>query len=319
MFGKITKMFLGLLFGAILVLGFGQPAMADYHNPPDWGDNAYYTHQSWDFDAVNWPDLHCPPQEGDPDPIAPAIPLEPDARGDTWVNSYGTPYLIYALYPDDPYGEWSWYGMGGPWTRCGYYGGMGDTALVFEIPVPEDVEAATYNLPDNMKLSSKAKAMLAEKAEESKATEAWIQWTYYASAPLQGEGWAIDVGRGYEEYPEEPDPLDRIVITDTDGIEINVTRQDNVGGGGGTGVWYRATANVTFDDNPEMFYVKVYALTDGAATLIDEVDIDTRCGNGGPCFISTATYGSNVGTLFSLMLFALLTGVISLRYSWKQG
>ena len=241
------------LCGALALLLTGTVASADYSNPPDWSDNLYYTHQSWEFNAVNVAELHCPPEGGDPDPIAPTLPLAPDAlgAGAGWVNPYGTPLLIGAFPSDPPYGGWSHYSMGGPWTRCGMYGGMGDTALVFEIPNSEQ--------PGLQK-------------------EMWIQWTYFASDPLEGTGWAVEVGRGYEEYPDAPDPLDRMIITGTEGITMTgFELEADVGGGGGTGLWYRATAWFRFEDQPALEYVKVYALTEGASTMIDQVDINTRC------------------------------------------
>ncbi|MCD6569657.1 MAG: BACON domain-containing protein [Deltaproteobacteria bacterium] len=269
----------------------------------DWSGNEYYTHQVWDFDALNWEQLHCPPQEGDPDPESPGVPgegdppdppLAPDARGDEWINDYGDPLLIYALSPDG----WSWYSMGGPWTRCGYYGGMGDTALVFAIPQPEE-------LPEAKCLGRMEK-------------ELRVEWTFFASNPIQGQGCAIDVGRAYEEDPEQEDPVDRVIITDTEGIKVKVSRVDDIGGGGSTGIWYRASANIRFSDETDMLYIKLYALTDGAATLIDDVFVESRIERSGLCFISTVTYGSNLEPSFILVLLVLAAGVISSGYRWRR-
>jgi hypothetical protein len=228
---------------AVLVVGLMGRAEADYINPPDWAANPYYTHQSWEFNAAGF----------DPDPIEPTLPLAPDATGTGagWVNPHGTPQLIDALYPNGGLGAWSWEAMGGPWTRNGYYGGMGDTALVFEIP----------NDP-----------------QPSLQKEMWVQWTYYASDLVEaytgsgwgGDGWGIEVGRAYDSGTE--------TISDVAGIQMtDFNLETDVGGGGGSGIWYRATATLLFDDQPAMEYVKVHALTHGAATLIDQVDIDTRC------------------------------------------
>ncbi len=134
-------------------------------------------------------------------------------------------------------GGWRWYPMVGKWSRSGYYGGMGETSLWFKIPQPLSPEKAGPTL-------------------------ARIQWTYYSS--FEKDNCAIRVGRSY----------DGTQIADINGIAVCVTTVGNVGGGG-SGHWCRAVAQIRFNDNPETIYVKLSSVT-GLAALIDDVHVETQ-------------------------------------------
>ncbi len=136
----MAKRFLVLMFALIFITGFSGGAAAEYFDPPGWESNPYFTHQSWDFDAVNYKSLNCPPEKGDPPPVYPTIPLAPDGRDDTWHNPYGTPHLTdFNSFPDTGGTvDWMWVPHGIPWERCGCYGGMDSTYVQFEIPNTEN-------------------------------------------------------------------------------------------------------------------------------------------------------------------------------------
>ncbi len=249
----MKRLFAAISLSSLLILASSATAA------PDWRTNSYYTHQSWEFNALNQDVLSCPPDEGDPDPDSPGVPgrdgdppLEPDALGESVINPYGTPNLRKALPQDGDVGGWIYNAMAGPWMFCGQYGGMGDVALLFEIPNPG--------------------------VSEGLHTEVLVEWTFYATGP--GEMWRCEIGRSYEEYPEEPDPLDRVLVTESKGVlliseederitdEVRPTQPTE---------WHRITQVWRFEDVPSALYAKISGRTEGAAVLIDRVVVDTRC------------------------------------------
>jgi hypothetical protein len=249
----MTRLLGAITLAVILILP--SSAMA----APDWSADPHYTHQSWEFNALNHGELNCPPEEGAPDPLSPGIPgrdgdppLEPDALGEPVINPYGTPYLQKALPQDGDVGAWIYNAMAGPWMFCGQYGGMGDVALFFEIPNPGVLDGLH--------------------------TEVLVQWTFYASGP--DESWSCEIGRNYEEYPGESDPLDRVLITESEGVfliseederitdEIRPTQPTE---------WHRVTQVWRLGDVPSTLYAKISGMTEGAAVMIDRVAVDTRC------------------------------------------
>ncbi len=233
----------------------------------EWSDNPYYTHQSWEFNSLDidpdtpgWQLPTCN-DAGKDDAISPGIPgreddegnpyapLAPDALDDEFQNNYGEPLLIYAMPRDNESGGWSWHAMAGPWFRCGYYGGMGDTALVFEIP--------NYYQAEQMH------------------TQVKIEWFFFGSD--NGLDWRCEIGRNYEKNLDESNHLDRIIITNTNGVnllnETVVEIPDTVNPNGK--IWHRITQLWEFDDSPAKIYAKIYGLSN-VAVLIDQVEINAR-------------------------------------------
>lgn len=236
----------------------------------EWSDNAYYTHQSWEFNSLDidpvtdgWQLPTCD-NAGKDDAESPGIPgrkddegnpydpLEPDALGDEFQNNYGTPLLIYALPRDAESGGWSWHAMSGPWFRCGYYGGMGDTALVFESPNYSPADPA-----------------------EHVSTQVKIEWFFYASD--NGLDWRCEIGRNYEKNLDETNYLNRIIISDTDGVNLLEETVEEIADtvNPNDKIWRRVTQLWEFDDSPAKVYAKIYSLSN-VAVLIDQVEINTR-------------------------------------------
>jgi hypothetical protein len=224
----------------------------------DWSENPYYTQQSWEFNSLDidpdtpgWQFPECT-EEGKEIAISPGLPgrgdppdppLAPDGDFGAGVhNPYGTPYLIYVgVDPADSAVDWTWYSMAGPWERCGLYGGMGDTTLVFQIP-NTDVEGNHLQLR--------------------------VQFIQFSGTypPDPPDAWEVHAGRGIDSVTHE--------ILDTEGINL-VSEEWNTETDIGNHPWFHVTQIWEFDDQPTMLYISI---TDHktSASLIDQVDIDTR-------------------------------------------
>ncbi len=114
-----------LLTGALIM---ARVALADYVSPPDWSDNAHYTHQSWDFNEIG--------KDEKGKPLPPKEPFPPDGES-PMVNPYGTPgYKFYAA--DKKYFDWTYIPMRMKgWARHGMWGSMSlgvPAGLIFDIP-----------------------------------------------------------------------------------------------------------------------------------------------------------------------------------------
>jgi hypothetical protein len=255
---KGTKMkrlpFVVIIIG-LLIAGFSMPAAADdewdwphegytytgYMDPPDWSGNPYYTHQSWDFMAVDdGAGNAVPPGGANPTEIVTPYPPQAKYGVAAWVNPYGTP-LITGTAPfsgyegEDPVHAWEWtdWGMG---MECdqfyGHYGGMGSGYVEFQIPNYADLKK-----------------------------EIWLQYIMYI--PRGGPG---PVGATVTSFPTNTATMlskEFEMICDTVGY---------------SGYWYRVTEEWEIEPPSGTIYLRLEALaTGGPAVLIDAVDIDTRC------------------------------------------
>jgi len=273
-----------------------------------WSDNAYYTHQGWEFNSLDidpdtpgWQLPECS-EEGKQVAISPGVPggsaeyapcengdppLSPDKvvdeQSEPYINPYGTPHLIYALIPDRDVGDWTHHSMGGTWMYCGQYGGMGETALVFEIPSPPS-------------------------PQEGHHTEVRVGWTFFTRQP--DETSPSQIGRGYEEDFEHTDWLERIVITDADGIYKISERWEQIEDTTRPDIWWHCVTQVwELADMPSKVYIKVYARTFSNAVLLDRVDIETRCVEGfrPPQVLSTSPDNGATGVKVDSPIFITFT------------
>ena len=250
--GLTMQSFIGLI--ALLAVFFFCGPMAFAESPaPDWSANDDYTYQNWEFNALNIDELHCPKEPGDPTDIPPGIPgrdiefLEPDAIGDEWVNTNGVPKLIHADVPDGIFGTCAHFPPYGSYDRCGYYGGMAETSLLFEIPVDASV------------------------CEEK---ELWVQWIAFVINV--DESRLVEAGKSYTKDTSLPSPPDRVTIGDTDEIEmtgINIKILE--GEGNQFGEWCEYTARFLISGNTSKIFIKLYNLSE--ISLIDSVMITTSC------------------------------------------
>ncbi len=173
----------------------------------------------------------------------PPLPLIADGQPN-WVNDFGDPVLISFENSH----EWmkGWYVKPPQLTtdrRC-MYGGMGNSYL-------------TFFVPNNYR-------------DENWHEQLWIQMTYFARKD-GAVNYAIEIAR------------------DANFIEVNgfnmvsefleaLNEPEGI-----TGKWYRITAIYDSNDQPDFEYIRLTALYDPnpfmAASMIDQVDIDTRCLN----------------------------------------
>jgi hypothetical protein len=214
-------------------------AAGDYVNPPDWRASPFFTHQSWDF---NYP--------SSVEPNGPPLPVPPDGDPNC-LNPFAEPCLIDVRFDDYPAGipgivGYMWDASGQFETnRRGYWGGMGNVTLTFKIP-------------------DTARPPFAKK-------QIWIQMTYLARK---------DGGTTYS-MAVASDPN----ITDANQTRLAFLHVDTVAEPeGDVSKWYRLTAACVLPGQPQAEYVRLTAFhlpisakpPMGGASMIDEVDIDTR-------------------------------------------
>jgi hypothetical protein len=242
-------------------LDSGDIASGLYTIEEHWSDNAYYTNQSWEFNSLDidpdtpgWQLPECSDegkevaispgvpgiiQEGsvDPDP-----PLAPDkltnGQLENYTNDYGTPYLIGVHPLSEGAFDWTWYSMAGPWERCGHYGGMADTELIFMIPNAEAQE---------------------------RRLELRLQFALFSRYECP-DAWEVIVGRSYDPETHQISDIQGIVVTSEE-CETEIDAGDHP--------WHSVTQIWGFDDQPSEVYVSISAFSP-SATLIDQVKIDTR-------------------------------------------
>jgi L-rhamnose mutarotase len=174
----------------------------------------------------------------------PPLPLIADGEPN-WVNAFSTPLLIEA----DNTHEWMkrWY-VHPPvleTDRTCMYGGMDDTYVVFYVPN--------------------------QQRQNFWQKQIWIQMAYFARK---------DGVRNYDVFiARDPNFLyvNDIYLTYEQLEELDNEPQGN------TGKWYRLTAVYRMDDQPAEEYIELWAYNDPApamaASMIDQVDIDTRSVN----------------------------------------
>jgi len=220
-----------IIFSLFSILLNGLSA-ADYLNPPDWADSNDFTHQTWAFMTDESEDLPAPP-DGEPN----------------WVNPFGTPGLTAIDYTT--YMQFWLLESGGyiqvDTDRLGFYGGMGDTTLTFEIP---NIERGPFW-----------------------QKQLWLQIVYWARD---------DGGQTYDlEIARDSNFVDTNDIT-VAYFDVNEPDEPN----GAIGRFYRLTAAYRFEEQPSEEYIKFTAYqyppdppehSLGGASMIDQVSIDTRC------------------------------------------
>lgn len=239
---------------------------------PNWLEDEGYTHQYWMFNALNIGELHCPKLPVDPKDKNPGIPgrttdyMLPDATDDKAINDYGTAKLIHASVAASIMGMIGHYPPFGEYDRCGIIGGMDDTALVFEIPVND---------------------LCLEK-------EVWVQ--YHLFIPGLNDTRLIEVGTGYNSTGVSNDSVDYIQISGQENVsQVYLDLQHLEGKDNMMGKWYRVTGKFIVSDNVPAVYVKVYCVSSGfKSTLIDDVQIDTRCLPSDPQPIIDTIYPPNI-------------------------
>ena len=263
---EMFKKLLVLMFAVALIAGFSMPAAAGdlapphsgytypgYVDAPDWTSNPYYTQKSWDLLPV--PDPSVPGTY-----MGPTLPLEPDAAtygGPEWVNPYGDPNL-YATGPRVGYaGEdldhaWAFTDWGMGMANDDYYGhvgGMGSGYVLIENP-----NIANFDLKK----------------------EIWLQYIVYL--PRGGPG--PDGGMFTSFFLDDPelDPLTGNPISAGVGTMLSKEYEMICDTVGYSGYWWRVTEEWEIDPQPgrEFLWLAPSAVG-GAVTLIDTIDIQTRC------------------------------------------
>jgi hypothetical protein len=131
----IKRIFFPFLLTGLLM--FGNVALADYVNPPDWSSNPYYTHQSWDFNETG--------RNEKGKPLPPKEQFLPDGKP-PMINPYGKPgYTFYAA--SKKHADWSYMPMGMKnWTRHGMWAAIPPgvpAGLIFDIPNPKTTNLKT--------------------------------------------------------------------------------------------------------------------------------------------------------------------------------
>ncbi len=216
----------------LLLVSMHALACADYLDPPDWSDSNDFTHQSWDFLTDESANLPAPPDG------------EPNA-----VNPFGTAGLIDIEYTT-LFQFWLWYPdyLKVPTDRRGFYGGMGDTTVTFEIPNNERVGFWQKQL--------------------------WLQVVYWARMDTL-DNYDLRIARDSG-------------LNDSNDIEIIYEELvDPNEDEGVIGKFYRLTTAARFEDQPSAEYIAFTAYQyppdanheNGGASMIDQVHIDTRCVN----------------------------------------
>ena len=209
----------------------GPVVNADYLNPPDWNDSNDFTHQSWDF---------LTDESG-------SLPAAPDGEPN-WINNFGTPALVDINY-STIFMYWQWDYAEIQTDRRGFYGGMGDTTLTFNIP---NVERGDFW-----------------------QKQIWLQIVYWARKD-GGQTYDLAIARDANFI----DTNDIILAW----LDPNDPNEDE----GVIGKFYRLTAAYRFENQPAEEYLEFtayqYPLDPpdhpmGGATMIDQVSIDTRCIN----------------------------------------
>ena len=257
------KRLLILMFAVALIAGFSMPAAAGDLAPPhpgytypgyvdatDWSANPYYTQASWDLLPVEDPDVSGTY-------MSPTLPFLPDAAtygGPEWVNPYGDPNL-YATGPSVGYAgediEHAWaftdWGMG---MECdhlyGHVGGMGSGYVLIENP---NIERP------NLK------------------KEIWLQYIMYL--PIGGTGPEDNALSAF--FLEAPELV--AGNPTSAGVGTMLSKEwEELEGPGYSGNWWRVTEEWEIDPQPGREFLWLAASAEGGpVTLIDTIDIQTRC------------------------------------------
>lgn len=185
---------------------------------PAWQENLHYSWQSWDFGPVDGPAPGFPGR-GDG-------PLAPD--NGTWTNSAGTPGLVCALTP----GKNRDTAFSDPWwveEKCGRsyaYGGIGNTALIFEVPL-QRVDGLSQEL--------------------------WVQFIHRETG---GGNWKLEAGRKVAGTPQAECDIADVKVQQDEYITIEALTDEELENG-----WHRVTARVRVDAAPTAkLYLKISAL-----------------------------------------------------------
>jgi hypothetical protein len=173
----------------------------------------------------------------------PDLPLIADGQP-SYINTFGEPVLIEADNSHPIMKKWYVQPAHLETDRRCMYGGNGDTWLVFKVP----------NISKNKYWQK----------------HLWIQMTYFAR---------MDGPKNYDILVARDENF-----TDVNDIELVWESVEDLNEPQGDyGKWFRLTAVYRFDDQPLEEFIKLIAYEDPvpefAASMIDQVDIDTRCIN----------------------------------------
>ncbi len=227
------------LLTSVILLMLVSSSNADYVNPPQWQGSYDFTHQSWDFNTDQAGTLPAIP-DGDPNWLNTFA---------TQGNDYNSPGLINIAYT----GQFSWTcswldtypDPSVPTYRTGFYGGMGNTFLTFYVPNASN--------------------------EKHWKKQIWIQMTFHARKDGV-KPYDIEVARDAN-------------FTDFTGIITkSIALDEPAEPEGVVGKWYRLTAVYEIPAGMQQEYIRLSAYqyppdanhTMGGATVIDQVDIDSR-------------------------------------------
>lgn len=233
----MKKFFINSLIAGVFCL-VAPPVLADYANPPSWEGNEYFTHASWEFGETGWVDDPCRP--GEQMPVEPNVPLIADGG---YFNANGEPSMIRVEMADSDMTGWSYNIMGPPTPRTGVFGGMW-TDVVMSLMIPND-------------------------PNDSLLKEVWLQVAYWGDSAASGDLVSVEF---FADDPNIADPNRLNVIRCSTNIEVLPEIP------GSTGRWYRYTGTFLLDQQPAIEYVVLSVVQRaGMATIVDHVDIDTRC------------------------------------------
>lgn len=174
------------------------------------------------------------------DPIEPTIPLIADGG---YSNLFGDPTMLSVEYTqtNPAMAAWTYIPMAITTDRRGMYGGMmTDVIMTFEIPNYE--------------------------REGEWTKQIWLQTTYFGCTASAGDIVSVEIAA-------DADFLNPFSVT-----VLSEDIEELLEPPGSQSRWYRYNALIELDEQPEMEYLRLTVANDSAlATMIDEVDIDTRC------------------------------------------
>ena len=181
-----------------------------------------------------------PCKPGEQMPVEPNVPLVADGG---YLNTNGEPNLIRLEMANNGMTGWSYKMMGPPSFRTGFFGGM-FTDVVMTFMIPND-------------------------ANDSLLKEVWLQVAYWGDTTASGDLVSVEF---FADDPNITDTNRLNVIRSSTSIEVLSEIP------GGTGRWYRYTGTFLLAQQPVVEYV-LLSVVQGAcvATIVDGVDIDTRC------------------------------------------
>lgn len=221
----------------MLILVFGFIGLSGLTALADYNNPPGWENDT-DFTHQSW-EFNPSGWDGD-DPIPPEVPLIAD--GD-YSNPFGDPTMLNIEFTQTEPGMagWTWEPMAIVTERKGMYGGMQtDVAMTFEIP--------NFERPKPWK------------------KQIWLQTAYFGCTASAGNVVSVEIAAD----ADFTNPFS--VATLSENIEVLVEQP------GSASRWYRYTGLFELDEQPGMEYIRLTVANDTAvATMVDQVDIDTRC------------------------------------------